>query len=78
MWSLVVVSMTPVLGHAPNLVERGEHEAVQHFGAEGAVEAFDVGVLGRLAVQDTHQLDVLPLCSLLQRGADELRVVVHA
>ena len=74
----MVVAVTPVFGHTADFSKRGEHVAVQHFGAEGAVKAFDVGVLGRLAVQDTHQLDVLPLCSLLQRGADELRVVVHA
>ncbi|KEZ97958.1 hypothetical protein A11M_0108195 [Xanthomonas vasicola pv. vasculorum NCPPB 895] len=78
MWSLVVVSMTPVLGHAPNLLERGEHEAIQHFCAEGAVEAFDVGVLGGLAGLDVDQGDAVLLCPLPERGADELRAVVQA
>lgn len=71
MRSLVVVSMTPVFGHAPNLVERGEHEAVQHFGAEGAVEAFDVGVLGGLAGLVQHQPDVVGAGPLIQSPAGE-------
>lgn len=78
MWPLVVVSMTPVLCHAPNLVERGEHESVQYFGAEGAVEAFDVGVLGRFAGLDVDQGDAMLLCPLPERSADELRAVVQA
>ncbi len=78
MWPLVVVAMTPVLCHAPNLVERGEHEAVQHLGAEGAVEAFDVGVLDRFAGLDVDQGDAVLLCPLPERSADELRAVVQA
>lgn len=70
--------MTPVLGHAPNLLERGEHEAIQHLCAEGSVEAFDVGVLGGIAGLDVDQGDAVLLCPLPERGADELRAVVQA
>lgn len=48
----MVVAVAPVLGHAPDFVQAGEDVAVQDLGAEGAVEAFDVGVLGRLARLD--------------------------
>lgn len=58
--------------------ERGEHEAIQHFCAEGVVEAFDVGVLGGLAGLDVNQGDAVLLCPLPERGADELRAVLFA
>ena len=74
---MMVVAMSPVFRHAPDLTQCGEHITIQHFGAERANEAFDVGILGRLAGLDVHQLDALLLRPLLQRGADELRVVVQ-
>ena len=60
----MVIAMAPVLGHAANFSKRGEHVAIQNFGAEGAVEAFDVGVLGWLAGLGVHQLNPLLLCPL--------------
>jgi len=57
MGTFVVVAVSPVFGHAPHLVEAGEDVAVEHFGAVGFVEAFDVGVLGRLAGLDVDELD---------------------
>src|SRR5882762_3848917 len=78
MRSVVVVASTPVLGHAPNLIERSEDVAVQHFGAEGAVEAFDVGILGRLARLDVDQFNDVASSPLAKGGTDEFRAVVQA
>ncbi len=78
MRSLMVVAMTPVLGHAPDLVQAGEDIAVQNLGAKGPIEAFDVGVLGLLARLDVQQFDTVPLGPLPQRSADEFRAVVQA
>lgn len=78
MWPLVVVAVTPVLGHTADLVQGGEHVSIQHLGPEGAVEAFDVGVLGWLARLDMDQGDAMPLRPLLEGGTDELRTVVQA
>lgn len=54
MGSLVVVAVAPVLGHAAHLVQAGEDVTIQDLGAEGPVEALDVGVLGRLAGLDVQ------------------------
>lgn len=78
MWPLVVVAMTPVPGHAADFVQRGEHEPIQHLGTEGTVEAFDIGVLGRLARLDMDKGDAVQLRPLLECGTDELRPVVQA
>ena len=37
---VVVVPTVPVFGHAAHFIERGEDVAIDHFGAERAVEAF--------------------------------------
>lgn len=75
MESLVVVSMAAVFGHAADLVQAGEDVAVQDLGAKGPVEAFDAGVLGRLARLDVQQLrhlhaGVLVLPDVVRRLAD--------
>lgn len=44
--ALVVVSISPVVGHAADFIQAGENITVQHLGAVGAVEAFDVHILG--------------------------------
>jgi hypothetical protein len=75
MGPLMVVAVAPVLGHAAHLVQAGEDVAVQHLGAEGAIEALNVGILGRLAGLDVQQLDAVLLSPLPQRGTDELRPV---
>ena len=54
MGSLVVVAVAPVLGHAPGLVQAGADVAIQDFGTKGPVEAFDGGILGRLARLDVQ------------------------
>ena len=60
----MVVAVSPVLGHAAHFVERGEDITIQHLGSEGAVEAFDVGVLSGLARLDVNQLNTVLLCPL--------------
>lgn len=78
MGATMVVAVPPVFGHSAHLVEAGEHVAVEHFGAEGLVEAFDVGVLGRLAGLDVDEFDATSTGPLLERCTDELGAVVQA
>lgn len=73
----MVVTVAPVFDHAPDLIERGEHEPVQYVGAERAIEALDIGVLGRLSGLDVDQIDAVALGPLLQCLADELRAIVQ-
>lgn len=77
MRAVVVVRVAPVFGHAPHLVERGKHIAVEHLGAVSSVEAFDVGVLGVLAGVDVNEIHGVALGPFLERGADELLAVVQ-
>lgn len=67
MWVVVVVSVLPVGGHAPDFVQAGEDVAVAHLGSQRAIEAFDIGVLGGLAWLDVDQLDALLFRPLLRR-----------
>lgn len=77
MWPLMVIAVTPVFGHSANLLQCGEHKPVQYLGAEGAVEAFDIGILGGLAGLDVDQIDAVILGPLFQGQTDEFRAVVH-
>lgn len=52
MGSMVVVSVQPVGRHVTHFLQAVEHVAVEHFGAVGLVESFDIGVLRRLAGLD--------------------------
>ena len=62
MRSVMVVAALPVVGHASDFDQCGEDVAVQHFGAEGAVEALDVRVLSGLALLDVQQFDAVRAC----------------
>lgn len=58
--------------------QRLKHIAVQHLGSIGAIEALDIGVLGRLAGLGKHKFHSV-VCSLLgQRLADQFRAVIQA
>jgi hypothetical protein len=72
----MVVSVSPVLGHAAYLIERGEDITIQNFGPKGAVEAFDVGVLSGLARLDVNQLNTVLLSPLAQGCTDKFWPVV--
>ena len=52
MAAVVVVVIAPVVEHAAHVAQAGEPVLRQAFVPEAAVEAFDVGVLGRLAGLD--------------------------
>ena len=43
----MVVAALPVVCHASDFGKGGKDVALEHFGADGAVEAFDVSILGR-------------------------------
>ena len=66
----IVVVAPPGLDEDPGLGERGEDFFVQALVAESAVEAFDEGVLGRLAGRD-----VMPFQAGLVRPLDRKSVV---
>ena len=73
----MVVAVHPVLGHAPDLGQGLKDVAVQDFCSIGTVEAFDIGILGRLARLDELKGDGVTLSPVSQSFADELRAVVH-
>lgn len=78
MGTLLVVLEHPPVGGLAHVIKAGEQVLVQDLLAEGPVEAFDVGVLVRLArldVPDGHAVELGPLHEGL---AQELRAVVGA
>ncbi|WCE05185.1 hypothetical protein [Pseudoxanthomonas sp. JBR18] len=74
--ALVVISVSLVVNHAADFMQAGEDIRVQHVGAVGAVEVFDIGILGGIPRLDVQQLDALVLGPLFPRRTDELRAVV--
>lgn len=74
----MVVSMSPVFGHAADFMQAGEDIPIQDLGAIGPVEALDVGILGRLARLDMQQINPLTLGPLPQRCADEFGPIIQA
>lgn len=66
MRAVVVVTVAPVLGHAPDFGPAGEHVAVEDPETHRPVEAFDRRVLRRLAGRDVHDLDAMPPGSVAQ------------
>ncbi|MBB5885812.1 hypothetical protein GGR71_002891 [Xanthomonas sp. F1] len=61
MGSLFVVIDHPPVGGFANVVETGEQVPVEHFLAEGTIEALDEGVLVRLSRLDVLQCDAIGL-----------------
>ena len=43
--SLVVIALSPFLGHAPDLIERLEDIAIQYLSAISAIKPFDKSIL---------------------------------
>ena len=78
MRSHFVVIAAPGRDDRLGVLERREPVFVEAFVAELAVEALDVGVLGRLAGLDQQQLYAVGLRPLVQRSAGELRPLVGA
>ena len=77
MGPVVVVALAPVFGHAANFIERHEDVAVEDFGAERAVETFDVGVLSGFARLDVDEFDAIPQCPLMQGRTDQFGPVIE-
>lgn len=78
MGSVVVVAVQPIGRHVAHFLQVVEHVAVEHLGAVGFVESFDIGVLRGLARLDVLQGDALVLSPLGQGVGDELGAVVNA
>ena len=78
MGTLLVVAVSPVLGHASDLVQGSKYIAIKNFRAVSAVEPFDIGVLLRLARLNVIYLDPPIFCPALQQSTDILRTVVAA
>ena len=76
MGPLVVVSVQPVIGHVPDLLQGFKDVAVQHLGAVGPIESLDIGILGRFPRLDVVQGNALGLGPLGQRMGDEFRPIV--
>ena len=74
--NFVVVS-TPSLAFSLRLVEAQEPVGVQTFNPELAVEAFDVGIIGRLARPTEVESDVVHEGPEIEFLADELWSVVE-
>jgi len=78
MGPMVVVAVQPVGCHFTHLLQAVEDVAIEHLGAVGLVEAFDIGVLRGLTRLDVVEGDALGLRPLGQRIGDELGAVVNA
>jgi hypothetical protein len=61
-----------------NLLEIIKQKSIQNVFSVGAVEAFDVGILCRLAGLNVEQIDVFLLCPALQPLGVQLWTVIHA
>ena len=78
MGSMVFVSVQPVGRHVTHFLHAAEGIAIEHLGAVGLVESFDIGILRRLAGPDVIEGDALGLRPQGQRVGDELGAVVQA
>lgn len=78
MGPVVVISVQPVLGHLPYLVQSLEDIAVQHLGSVGLVESFNIGVLRRLSGLDVVEGNALELSPFSKGVGYELGAVVQA
>ena len=78
MQSLLVVLDHPPPDRFAYVLEGGKQVLIEDFLTEGAVEAFDVGVLVRLARLDVLDGHGVGLGPLHERFAQELRAVVRA
>jgi hypothetical protein len=74
----LVVAVDPSGGDVADFVQRIEQVCAEDFLAVGAVEAFDVGILIRLARLYESQLDILFLTPIGERLAGQLGAVVAA
>lgn len=76
--ALLVVAGHPFVDGLPHFGETAEEVGVEHFAAQAAIEALDVGVLGRLAGLDVMQDDAVGFAPRDQLGGDELGAELRA
>lgn len=76
--AFLVVGDHPFMDHLSHLGEGVEKMSVEHLVAEGAVEAFDVGVLGWFAGLDVVEQHAVPLAPGDEFGRNEFGTVVDA
>ena len=75
---MVVVAVQPVGRHVTHFLRGLEDVAVEHLGAVGLVESFDIGVLRRLSRLDVIEGDFFGFRPFGQGVSDEFRAVVQA
>ena len=78
MGSFGIVLFYPCPGQLPDLVQALKDVCVEYLLSIGAVEPFDVGVLGRFSRLDELQMDAVTLSPFGECDADELRAIVAA
>lgn len=76
--ALLVVVDHPFVDDLPRLGQAAEEVGVVHFAAQAAVDALDVGVLGRLAWLDVMEGDAVTVAPGNEFVGDELGAVVDA
>ena len=74
--TFVVVAVHPFVRKVADFVERTEEVCIEDFGAEAAVEAFDIAVLHGTAWLNELEVDVVDVAPSVQFGGDELRAVI--
>ena len=78
MWSLLVVLGEPLSDELAHLGEASEQIQIQHLVSQAPVEAFDKGILVRLAWLDVVDKHPVGLAPFDEDTAEELRAVIDA
>jgi len=76
MRAFFIVVSHPLMDELSDLRERVEDVGVEHLSAEGAVKAFDIGVLGRFTRLDMVEADSVILTPCCQFGGDKFGAVI--
>ena len=75
MWPELIIVSTPILHLCPRFVTRHEPVRVQ-FGAELAVGAFDVAIVGRLSWPGEVEHDTVVIGPKVKAAGDEFAAVI--
>ena len=75
---LFVITLQPCGGDFPHLIQRLEYVSIEHFGAIGAIEAFNERMLIGLARLDIPQLNTPVLTPGHKPVGDQLWAIVEA
>ena len=77
MRTVVIVIVTLLFDHCPDLGDRSEDIGIKKFPADIPVKSFNKGILHRFPRLDEDQLDLVYLTPAVKRIGDELRTVIH-